>query len=351
MAQSSDEIIKRELIDEFGTDYNGLSLRVFPESSNADQLIFSDLGGLTFGVCGIPYGSCDACWVKKEPWINPFNNERVSHTPVIALEGTDALNRGSSGNAQYQRFHHALGAVKSGIIGVYYLKKGAHKVQEDLYGMAYYASKVEKGTYLIIDDLQDLRALLNAVSCKDSLTKYLESYQDRMYAIFKKRFDSSYGSWDKFSQKRSTIIKDNFIIKHSGRMKRNFTDGSQRAGHIAVGEMYLTKYFFYDKHFFYLWPKMTGEDREYLDKHKKTDKEWALLRNEPSVTILTIDDLNGVPLDVVNTLKKIRNEPLKGNVLSTYRKCVEIIERGFKCDEIIINKKMFTNLNIQLKDN
>ena len=33
---------------------------------------------------------------------------------------------------QYQRFHHALGAVKAGIIGVYYLKKGVHKIQEDL---------------------------------------------------------------------------------------------------------------------------------------------------------------------------------------------------------------------------
>ena len=42
----------------------------------------------------------------------------------------------------------------------------------------------------------------------------------------------------------STIIKKNYVIKYAGRMKRNFTDGSQRAGHIAVGEMFLTKYFF-----------------------------------------------------------------------------------------------------------
>lgn len=346
MALSSDEIIKREIIDAFGTEYKDLFLLVFPESSNADQLVFGDDGGLTFGVNGVLYGSCDACWVKKEPWINPYNNEKVSFKPIIALEGTDALNRGSSGNAQYQRFHHALGAVKSGIIGVYYLKKGNHKIQEDLYGMAYYATKVEKGAYLIINDLQDLRNLLDAVLDESRLSEYLESQQERMYSIFKKRFDSSYGNWNEFAKKRSTIIKDKYIIKHSGRMKRNFTDGSQRAGHIAVGEMYLTKYFFYKKHFFYLWPKMTAEDRDYLDKNKKTDKEWALLRNEPNVTILTIDDLSGVPDNVKNILKSISDDPLKGEVLTKYAKCVRIIETGLINNTIKIHDDILIRVGV-----
>ena len=340
MAQSSDEMIKREIIEAFGTEYNDLSLWVFPETSNADQMVFGDSGGLTFGVDGILYGSCDACWIKKEPWTNPYNNQRTSYRPIIALEGTDALNRGSSGNAQYQRFHHALGAVKAGIIGVYYLKKGKYKIQEDLYGMAYYASKVEKGTYLIINDLQDLKNLLDAVCQPSGLEQYLESQQNSMYRIFKKRFDESYGCWDEFARKRSTIIKDKYIIKYSGRMKRNFTDGSQRAGHIAVGEMYLTKYFFYKKHFFYLWPKMTANDRDYLDKHKKTDKEWTLLRNEPNVTIITIDELSGVPPHIVNSLKKISDEPLKGGVLSEYIKCVKFIEAGLLRGTIAIDKEI-----------
>ncbi len=346
MALSSDEMIKREIIDAFGTDYKGLSLWAFPESSNADQLVFGDDGGLTFGVNGVLYGSCDACWVKKEPWINPYNNGKTSFKPIIALEGTDALNRGSSGNAQYQRFHHALGAVKSGIIGVYYLKKGTHKIQEDLYGMAYYATKVEKGVYLIINDLQDLQNLLDAVSDETRLGEYLESQQKRMYSIFKKRFDSSYGNWNEFAKKRSTIIKDKYIIKHSGRMKRNFTDGSQRAGHIAVGEMYLTKYFFYQKHFFYLWPKMTAEDRDYLDRHKKTDKEWALLRNEPNVSVLTIDDLIGVPDRIKKILKNISDEPLKGAVLSQYTECVKILEDGLIKNNIKINDVMLKDKNV-----
>ena len=48
---------------------------------------------------------------------------------------------------------------------------------------------------------------------------------------------------------------------------------------------------------------MTAEDRDYLDRHKKTDKEWALLRNEPNVSVLTIDDLIGVPDRIKKILK------------------------------------------------
>ena len=212
--------------------------------------------------------------------------------------------------------------------------------------MAYYATKVEKGVYLIINDLQDLQNLLDAVSDETRLGEYLESQQKRMYSIFKKRFDSSYGNWNEFAKKRSTIIKDKYIIKHSGRMKRNFTDGSQRAGHIAVGEMYLTKYFFYQKHFFYLWPKMTAEDRDYLDRHKKTDKEWALLRNEPNVSILTIDDLIGVPDRIKKTLKNISDEPLKGAVLSQYTECVKILEDGLIKNNIKINDVILKDKNV-----
>jgi len=204
MALSSDEIIKREIIDELGTKINDLQLWIFPESSNEDQKPFGEKGGLTFGVEGISYGSCDACWVKNERWINPFNNKTINIKPIVALEGTDALNRGSSGNAQYQRFHHALGAVKAGAIGVYYLKKGTHKIQEDLFGMAYFASKVEKGTYLIMDDLSELKELLEKCNNKIELEKFLKKKLDSMYKIFETKFKSVYKDWDNFARKRST---------------------------------------------------------------------------------------------------------------------------------------------------
>ena len=341
MAFSSDEIIKREIIDKIGHEFNGLSLRIYPESSNADQLLFGNEGGLTFGVNGILYGSCDVCWVIEKPWKNPYNNKIVKYTPVIALEGTDALNRGSSGNAQYQRFHHVLGAVKAGLIGVYYLKKGVHKIQEDLFEMAYNASNKEKGFYLILNELDELKELLSVVHDTIELNKFLQIKLKNMHNIFKKKFDEKYGYWESFAKRRSTIIKKRYIIKYSGRMVRNFTDSSQRAGHIAVGEMFLTKYFFPDKHIFYLWPKMDRKDIEYLDKHKKHDKEWILLRNEKGVTIITIDDLENVPSEVKRNLKNIKECPLKGEVLRIFNKNVKIIAEGL--DNNLISIKSLGN--------
>lgn len=327
MALSSDEIIKREIIDIIGYKIGNLQLRIFPQSSNDDQILFEN-GGLTFSHESIDYGSCDACWLVTENSVEK---------PLIALEGTDALNRKSSGNAQYQRFHHALGAVKNGLIGVYYLKKGVDKIQEDLFGIAYYASQKEKGNYLIIDDLQVLKDLLNLYNNPKKFNKFIVDYLQIMFNIFKTKFDKNYGgSWDKFAEKRSTIIKEDYIIKHAGRMKRNFTDGSQRAGHIAVGEMYLTKYYFYDKKFYYLFPKMTKDDLKYLDIHKANDKEWHLLRHEPNVEIKTVDDIIGLSIKIKKKLISIKDEPLKGDAMEVYRECINIIDSGLRNDKLKI---------------
>ena len=336
MALSSDEVIKREIIQKLGTSLNGLSLRLFPESSNDDQKPFSE-GGLTFGVNGIAYGSCDACWVKGEEWTDPLTGKKVNVTPVIALEGTDALNRGSSGNAQYQRFHHALGAVKAGVIGVYYLKKGVHKIQEDLFGMAYFASKVEKGFYLVLDDLNELKKIILSYKDKRKFKKIIDRKLQEMQTIFNKKFKEKYNnSWNEFAKKRSTIIKKDHIIKYSGRMKRNFTDGSQRAGHIAVGEMYLTKYFFPNKKFYYFWPRMTRKDIKFLDTHKPDDKEWKLLRNEPGVEIICIDDLEGVPKEIIKKLNSIKDKPLKGKAIEIFNSSIDSISNLLIKDEIKI---------------
>ena len=113
-------------------------------------------------------------------------------------------------------------------------------------------------------------------------------------------------------------------------MRRNFTDGSQRAGHIAVGEMFLTKYYFYDKKFYYLFPKMTREDLEMLDNSKTTDKEWFLLRNEPNVEIKTMDDIIGLSQSVRKTLLSIQDTPLKGEAMRTFNRCMKFIVEGLK---------------------
>jgi hypothetical protein len=335
MALSSDEIIKREIIEKIGHSVNGLKLLIYPQSSNDDQKIFPE--GLTFGVNGVAYGSCDACWIfEDKKWTNPFNNKISNDRPIIALEGTDALNRGSSGNAQYQRFHHVLGAVKSGLIGVYYLRKGKHKIQEDLFGMAYFASKTENGIYLIMDNLDELKELLTLVDKKTKLNDFIRNKMNSMHQKFKHRFDKSYKNWEIFAEKRSTILKKGYVIKFSGRMRRNFTDGSQRAGHIAVGEMFLTKYFFPEKFVYYLWPKMTKKDMTYLDRHKGKDKEWRILRHEKNVKLLSIDDLDGVPIKVKRELIKIKDKPLKGEVLKTFKKNMKIIKEGLVNETISV---------------
>lgn len=321
MAYSSDEIIKNEILGYLGWEINGIKLRIFPQSSNEDQKPFSE-GGLTFGFKGVSYGSCDAVWYVNEKWVDGLNGKEINQKPVIALEGTDALNRNSGGNALYQRFHHALGAVKNGVVGVYYLKKGRQKIQPDLFGMAYYASKVEKGKYLITDDLSVVKELLENYADKARFDALIDKHLQKMFDIFNDKFQKFYkGDWNEFAKRRSTIIKKDYVIKYAGRMRRNFTEGSQRAGHIAVGEMFLTKYYFPDKKFYYLFPKMTHEDLDLLDKSKNTDKEWFLLRNEPNVYIKTIDDIEGVNGDIKNKLLQIKDEPLKGDAYRTFGEC------------------------------
>lgn len=337
MAQSSDELIKREIIDKVGS-HGSVKLRIFPQSSTDDQVLFS-LGGLTFGDNGVSYGSCDATWYVDDSWVDPFDSKKYPAKPILALEGTDALNRNSSGNAQYQRFHHALGAVKNGIVGVYYLRKGSCKIQEDLFGMAYFASKVEKGEYLITDDLSLVKSLLESYGTSKFM-EIVHNHQKLMFEIFLSKFNKAYGGdWKRFADKRSTIIQDNLVIKHAGRMRRNFTDSSQRAGHISVGEMYLTKYYFYEKSMIYLFPKMTRDDLEFLDKSKSVDKEWHLLRHEPNVTIKTIDDIEGLDESIRSAIMGIRDKPLKGETLRLYNKNLKVITDGLKSKKYSITLK------------
>ena len=346
MAQSSDALVKREIADKVGRVYDDYSLIIYPESSKDDKLIFGEHGGLTFGVDGIEYGSCDACWAKAGDWSNPYDNRIVPLTPIIAIEATDALNTGSSGDAQYQRFHHALGAVKSGIIGVYYLRNGSFKIQPDLYGMAVSASKIEKGTYLILNDLDEVKKLVYYSKYEYLLRKFINDKLQEMEKIYSDAFRSRYKDLDDFARKRSTIIKDSYIIKYAGRMKRNFTDGDQRAGHIAVGEMYLTKYLLssQEKPMLYLWPRMLKQDIIDLDRKKTDDKEWKLLRHEPGVEIITLDDLIGVPESVMATMQSIRNKPLKGSPLMDYHKAINIIDQGLRNGSIEVDETILSRI-------
>jgi hypothetical protein len=339
MAQSSDELIKREIVDFFGEQSDLPSLRIFPQSSKDDQQLFSR-GGLTFGVKGTLYGSCDAAWVSNGYWKDFYDDSSYTLKPIVALEGTDALNRGSSGNAQYQRFHHALGAVRNGIVGIYYFRKGIDKIQPDLFGMAASASKLEKTPYLVTDDLVVVSNIVRSAS-RGNADGYLDELVEEMDSVFQDSFKVRYdSSWQKFADSRSTIISDNSVIKHAGRNIRNFTESSQRAGHIAVGEMYLTKYFFADKEVNYLFPRMTQADLKFLDGNKSTDKEWFLLRNEPNVRIRTVDEIVGLDPKLLEVFMSVRLEPLKGVALRTYQKAIVTLQNLFSNGDIFLTKNV-----------
>lgn len=335
---SSDQIIKYEIKDKV-KKFPDINLRIFPDSSNADQKMIED-GGLTFSCGGIDYGSCDAGWFQTG-----IVHGKKSEVPLIALEGTDALNRGSAGNAQYQRFHHALGAVKNGCIGIYYLREGNSRLQLDLLEMAYNATIYEpgEGAYLITQDLNIVNEILELIYKYGRYSKevkhYLMKYAQQMHDTWYREKFSDYGySWDAFAEKRSTLIYDDYIIKYTGRMKRNYTDGSQRAGHIAVGEMYLSKYLFYGKKVYYLCPRMNRAEVDYLDVHKSDDKEWKLLRNEKDVFYVTRDDLEGMPSALAAQFESISDAPLKGNVLKVYRNLTKIMAAGLKAGTIKLKK-------------
>lgn len=329
MALSSDEIIKREIIDSVGPTVGVYQARVFQEGSNDDQRLFNQ-GGLTFSHGNQDYGSCDCAYISVDT--------DGKETPIVAIEGTDCLSRGSSGNAQYQRFHHALGAVLNGVIGIYYLREGNHKVQPDLYGMAYNISNKFGTPYLIVQDLAVIKTILELhQSDKAKLKQFIDSYQQSCYQVYLEKFKKSYsGDWNKFADKRSTILFKDHLVKYSARNIRNFTEGSQRAGHIAVGEMFLTKYSFPDKTFFYLWPRMSRAEIDYLDKNKSTDKEWSLLRNEPNVVIKSIDDLKGLPMHLKDAFDSIKMEPLKGEALGIWSDATAELHQLIKTGQVIV---------------
>jgi len=300
MALSSDETIKREIIDHVGFDPYGFEARIFFEGSNDDQKLFED-GGLTFSHNGKSYGSNDCVYVKKD------GNKDI---PVLAIEGTDALDRGSSGNAQMQRLHHAYGAVLNGIVGVYYLKKGKHKIQEDLYGITYKMSKTLKTPYLVTDDLDVIKNILKYMSSDMSkMHEYINNYLESGYEKFMKKFNTRYkGSWEEFGKQRSTVTYDDkdYVVKYSARMARDFTDGSRRGGHVALGELYLSKNYFLDKKIIYLWPRMYLTELNKLCEKKKNDKEWNKIITDDQTVVATLDDLIGLPNHLRDKLNNLR---------------------------------------------
>ena len=333
---TSDQITKQELTNiilPLAKKYNNLEVRIFSEGSDQDQKTFEE-GGCTFVHEGKKYGSCDAVLIYKDL--------------IIAIEMTDALNRGSSGSAQIQRFHHALGAVKKGYLGIYYLRHGKNTIQPVLYGMAANCSKYSAGKYLITQDLETIVKLIEKyIKSKEDYKSYLNDQITKMKEKFDIAFSKNYNdSWDIFAQKRSIIIHKKYVLKYVSSNYESFTVSSKRAGHITLGEFFLGKYLIEDlllnnKKYIFFLPRLTLNEFNKLNVVKSSDKEWLLMKNEPNSLIKTIDDLKGLPKNLYEIIQSIKLKPMTNGTVARkkYDDCMK------KVVGWIIKEKFDFNLN------
>jgi len=323
MAYDSDAIIK-EMLKRIG-NCGCLKLKIFPEDNKSDQLPWIE-GGLSFGKKGLLYGSCDGVWYKEEEWRDPFNEEKYKHKPIIAVEGTLALERGSVGSAQYQRFFHALGAVKSGVIGVYFLRgelphvyKGKEqkgKMRYDLPKAALNASEMHSCDYLIITDYQDLKELIEAVGYNKNVKGVITRIKAHMESYFNENFKKRFKNMTEYFEKRSFAKdKEGHIFKILSTNYRNLTLSSQRGGHIFSGEYFIGKYML-KKQIYMLLPRLTKEEIEKLNNSNK--KEWNLVWDDSGGKIVTIEDFEGVDNGLIREINEIRYKPTKEG--TAYRK-------------------------------
>jgi hypothetical protein len=340
MAYKSDMIVKQEL-QSVGS-MGDLKLRIFPGDSRDDQLHWVD-GGLCFGKRDWMYGSCDGAWYVDEPFKDPLTGETTSQKPIIAVEGTLALERGSSGDAQYQRFFHVLGAVMSGVIGVYYLRAGKHPMRPDLPQAAIHATEKHGCPYLVVNDLSDIQQLVFSIAKygQDSgeVTSVIERVITQMRRYWESAFERQYKSdIQKYYQSRSIILTpQNQYIKYAGRNLRNFTESSQRAGHIALGEFYLAKYFLAQK-FYYFLTRLSKEEVQKLNA--RNAKEWKLMRSDDLGTIMTIEDFNGITQEIKEGLESLKDTPLKGQSMKLHRLLMKLFRENIESGNITLKEKI-----------
>lgn len=312
MAYKSDYIVKHELnsIGEIGK----LKLRIFPGSSREDQIHWVD-GGLCFGKPDLLYGSNDGVWYLDEEWTDPFSEQKADKKPVIAVEGTLALERGSSGNAQYQRFFHALGAVLSGVVGIYYLREGKDAMRYDLPMAALHASEMHRCDYFVTTSLDDVKKIVEAIGLHsissteyENVSKTIKTQMSDYFYIALERISN--GDINDYFERRSIIrLKDGKNVKYLAGNYRNFTESSQRGGHVILGEFLLAKYFLKEK-FYFLLPRLTSNDISRLDNSDK--KEWKVIRADELGEVITMDNLEGVPARIRNGILQLKNNPLGG---------------------------------------
>ncbi|MGC8621994.1 MAG: hypothetical protein ACP5U0_08785 [Caldisphaera sp.] len=350
----SDDAMKK-LLDSIG-DRGKLKRRRFFGSSIKDQDPWSD-GGLSFGINNVMYGSCDFAWYTEEPWEDPFTQKNTLYKPILVIEATDCLNTKSWGSAQIQRFHHALGPFLCNINSIYYLHAGPESVSLRPYlaGSAYYITKYYKtkglnAAYLVTTDINDIKDLVDIIARYGESSKECKQKLDdillKMLKYFNKTFYSEKykGDWIKYLESREiTRCADGKWVKDIGARSNSFTIGSQRYGHIVLGEIITSKYLLYASKLFnpekdilyYLFPLMTAEEITELDNRKRIDKEWNILRrSDKSWKVIGIDELDGVPQSILSAIQKYKDTNL--NKIRGWRNIKAEIRNGLKTGKIKI---------------
>ena len=338
MAYASDARIKKEL-KQIGNQ-GKLKLRVFDES-HEDQRQWKN-NGLKFGL----YGANDGAWCLEEKWADPISGEVCDERPVIVVEGSFGTERGNIGSAQYARFHHALGAVIRGLVGVYFIPKKSsyyrdnveHKAKWRLdlvYGCLGASELHAPGEYLMIDayDPELLKELISSYATDDVQSQ--QSLIKKIKNEMKTYADDVYSKTYKTSDPAAVFSRDSRNYAYNGNrigkiLKHNvkaFTDARYRNGHIIVGEALLLRYWA-KKQVDLILPRFTEEDCVMLDHREQ--KEWKLLRSREDINVVTFDDLVFKDKTLEKDLIAIRAKlPLLGDTLVKMNAIIRKMKDGF----------------------
>jgi hypothetical protein len=317
----TDDVVKR-MLDSIG-DRGLLKRRRFVGTSRLDQELWVN-GGLSFGINGFVYGSCDFAWYTEEKWIDPFNKEECDRKPIIVIEATDCLNTKSWGSAQVQRFHHAFGPFLCGINSIYFLNRGELPIRPYLVGAAYYATVHfekefgNKAAYLVTDNLKDVKELVYLAAdygiCSNQFRHKVSDVLIKMKKYFDKTFTDGpyYSNWIEYLESRAIIrTPTGEFVKDLGPKMASLTDSSVRYGHILVGEALTTEFLLIGsgmfnpakENFYYFFPLISKSELIQLDDILRKDKEWALIRRAGFPwKVITLEDLEGVDNRIIREI-------------------------------------------------
>ncbi|OLS27446.1 MAG: hypothetical protein HeimC2_11090 [Candidatus Heimdallarchaeota archaeon LC_2] len=328
----SDDFIKEHLRKKL--DLRKFHSRVYlgTGSEKSDQELWIN-SGLTFSYERLIYGSNDfGIYKDHSNWYDPDNDKSVKEEPVVIIEGTDALNRGSSGDAQAQRLHHLYASAKLSIISIYYLHPGKHSLFGPMVGAMYYFSKLNqkemnnsKAVILVTSKLDDIQNIVDNLDNDSKLKTVINGVLSKMKLYFDNFFNRKYKSnWDKFYEKNQAGITENgnyFYLSairapHPKTKKPPWSDSHHRAASLP----FMYKYLLLgdprnrNKKFYFIVPLFTRDEISKMNKSKLSDKEWKIFTGKyHSWDIITPEEIITQNIEIFNRIDYLQKNNLNKN--------------------------------------